>query len=155
MEKTNVMRVIQQKKIPFKEYYYWDTTAQNWVEIAKKMWEDENLVFKTLVTVWKSWNHYVFMIPVAKELDLKKCATVLWEKYVEMILQKQLLWLTGYVHWWCSPIWMKKHFKTIVDISALDNQSIIFSWWKVGYQVEISIEDFRKIVDATFEPITK
>ena len=81
MEKTNVMRVLQQKKVQYKEYFYWDTSASNWVDIAKVMWEDENMVFKTLVTEGKTWEHYVFMVPVAKELDLKKCAWLTGEKY--------------------------------------------------------------------------
>ena len=81
MDKTNVMRILQQKKIEFKEYFYWDTNATNWVEIAKILGEDENIVFKTLVTIWKSWQHYVFMVPVAQELDLKKCAKIVDEKY--------------------------------------------------------------------------
>jgi len=148
------MRVLQQKKIAFKEYFYGDKNATTWVEIAKIMWEDENIVFKTLVTIWKSQEHYVFMIPVAKELDLKKCASLVWEKYVEMIPQKELLPLTWYIHGWCSPIWMKKQFKTFIDSSANNHESIIFSGWKVWYQVEVKLDDLSKVINYKFWDVT-
>ncbi len=153
MEKTNVMRVLQQKKISYKEYFYWDKNASNWLDIAKVMNEDENMVFKTLVTVSKSQQYYVFMIPVSKELNLKKCASVVNEKNVEMIPQKELLPLTWYVHWWCSPIWMKKNLKVIIDSSAQNYESIIFSWWKVWYQVEVSLSDLSKVINYQFGEI--
>lgn len=155
MEKTNVMRVIQQKKIQYKEYYYWDTNATNGVSIANVMWEDINTVFKTLVTIWKTGKHYVFMIPVAEELDLKKCAKVVDEKNIEMIPQKELLPLTGYIHWGCSPIGMKKQFKTIIHSSAKEHSTIIFSWWKVGYQVEITLDDLKKIINFDLADIIR
>lgn len=155
MDKTNVMRILQQKKIEFKEYFYWNTNATNWVEIAKILNEDENTVFKTLVTVWKSWQHYVFMVPVAKELDLKKCANVVNEKYIEMIPQKELLPLTWYIHGGCSPIWMKKVFPTIIHSFAQNLDSIIFSGGKVWYQVELSTKDLSKVVNLKFADIAK
>ena len=155
MDKTNVMRILQQKKIEFKEYFYGNTNATNWVEIARILNEDENIVFKTLVTIWKSWQHYVFMVPVAKELDLKKCATIVNEKYVEMIPQKELLPLTGYIHGWCSPIGMKRQFPTIIYSSAEKLESIIFSGGKVWYQVEISVKDLPKVVNFKFGDIVK
>lgn len=154
MEKTNVMRVLWQKKIEYKEYFYWDTNATNGVEIAKILWQDENRVFKTLVTVWKSWQYYVFMLPVAKELDLKKCASAVWEKYIEMIPQKMLLPLTWYVHGWCSPIWMKKFFKTTIDYSAQIFESIIFSGGKIWFQVEVKLSDLEKVITYSFWDIT-
>ena len=155
MDKTNVMRILQQKKIEFKEYFYWDTNATNWVEIAKILNEDENIVFKTLVTIWKSWQHYVFMIPVAEELDLKKCANIVDEKYIEMIPQKQLLPLTGYIHGWCSPIGMKKQFKTTIHSSAENLDSIIFSGGKVWFQVELAVKDLGKVINFKFGDIVK
>lgn len=155
MDKTNVMRILQQKKIEFKEYFYWDTNATNWVEIAKILWEDENVVFKTLVTIWKSWQHYVFMVPVAQELDLKKCANIVNEKYIEMIPQKELLPLTWYIHGGCSPIGMKKVFHTIIHSSAGSVDSIIFSGWKVWYQVELQTKDLPKIIKFHFADIVK
>ena len=149
------MRILQQKKIEFKEYFYWDTNATNWVEIARILNEDENIVFKTLVTIWKSWQHYVFMVPVAKELDLKKCANFVNEKYVEMIPQKELLPLTGYIHGGCSPIGMKKQFPTTINSSAENLESIIFSGGKVWYQIELAVQDLPKIINFTFSDIIK
>ena len=155
MEKTNVMRILDSKKISYKEYYYGDTDAISGVEVAAVLNEDPNIVFKTLVTTSKSKNYYVFMIPVEKELDLKKCATSVNEKYVEMIPQKDLLPLTGYIHGGCSPIGMKKQFKTIIDESCKNYESIIFSGGKVGYQVEVKLEDLSKVLNYKTYNITK
>ena len=105
------MRVLAQKKIPYKEYYYGDTGAISGVDVADALGEDPERAFKTLVTVGKSKAYYVFMVPVAEELDLKKAAGVSGEKSIEMIAQKELLPLTGYVHGGCSPIGMKKQGK--------------------------------------------
>ena len=143
------------KKIEYKEYYYWDKNATNWIEIAKIMNEDENIVFKTLVTVWKSSKYYVFMIPVAQELDLKKCANAVWEKNIEMIPQKELLPLTWYIHWWCSPIWLKKPFPIVIHSSAEKLDSIIFSGGKVWYQVEIKRIDLWNVIKYKFADIIK
>ena len=155
MEKTNVMRILDSKKITYKEYYYGDTEAISGVEVATVLNEDPNIVFKTLVTTSKSKNNYVFMIPVEKELDLKKCASSVNEKYVEMIPQKDLLPLTGYIHGGCSPIGMKKQFKTIIDESCKNYESIIFSGGKVGYQVEVKLEDLSKVLNYKTYNITK
>jgi len=155
MEKTNVMRILDSKKISYKEYYYGDTDAISGVEVATVLNENPNIVFKTLVTTSKSKNYYVFMIPVEKELDLKKCASSVDEKYVEMIPQKDLLPLTGYIHGGCSPIGMKKQFKTIIDESCKNYESIIFSGGKVGYQVEVKLEDLSKVLNYKTYNITK
>ena len=155
MEKTNVMRILDSKKISYKEYYYGDTEAISGVEVAAALNEDPNIVFKTLVTVSKSKNYYVFMIPVEKELDLKKCATSVNEKSVEMIPQKQLLPLTGYIHGGCSPIGMKKQFTTVIDESCNNYSSIIFSGGKIGYQVEVQLNDLSKIINYKTYNITK
>ncbi len=155
MEKTNVMRILDSKKVLYKEYYYGDTDAISGVEVATVLNEDPNIVFKTLVTTSKSKNNYVFMIPVEKELDLKKCASSVNEKYVEMIPQKDLLPLTGYIHGGCSPIGMKKQFKTIIDESCKNYESIIFSGGKVGYQVEVKLEDLSKVLNYKTYNITK
>ena len=108
--------------------------------------EDENMVFKTLVTVSKSKQYYVFMIPVSKELNLKKCASVVNEKNVEMIPQKELLPLTGYVHGGCSPIGMKKFFKTTIHESAKGFETIFFSAGKIGCQIETSLDELSKVI---------
>ena len=155
MEKTNVMRILDSKKISYKEYYYGDTEAISGVEVAAALNEDPNIVFKTLVTVSKSKNYYVFMIPVEKELDLKKCATSVDEKSVEMIPQKELLPLTGYIHGGCSPIGMKKQFKTVIDDSCNNYESIIFSGGKIGYQVEVQLNDLSKVINYKTYNITK
>ena len=155
MEKTNVMRILDSKKISYKEYYYGDTDAISGVEVAAALNEDSNIVFKTLVTVSKSKNYYVFMIPVEKELDLKKCATSVNEKSIEMIPQKELLPLTGYIHGGCSPIGMKKQFKTVIDESCNNYSSIIFSGGKIGYQVEVELNDLSKVINYKTYNITK
>lgn len=155
MEKTNVMRVLAQKKITYKEYYYGDTGAISGVEVADALGEDPERAFKTLVTVGKTKQNYVFMIPVAEELDLKKGAKAVGEKNIDMIPQKELLPLTGYVHGGCSPIGMKKQFRTVIDASAERFESIMFSGGKIGYQVEVSLKDLSKVIRYTFFDVTK
>ena len=155
MEKTNVMRVLAQKKIPYKEYYYGDTGAISGVDVADALGEDPERAFKTLVTVGKTKQNYVFMIPVAEELDLKKGAKAVGEKNIDMIPQKELLPLTGYVHGGCSPIGMKKQFRTVIDASAERFESIMFSGGKIGYQVEVSLQDLSKVIRYAFCDVTK
>ena len=145
-EKTNVMRVLDSRKITYKSYNYLSTGAVSGMEVAEALGENPDTVFKTLVTVSKSKNYYVFLVPVEKELDLKKAAGVVGEKKIEMLKEKELLPLTGYVHGGCSPIGMKKFFKTIIDKSAGQFDSIIFSGGKIGFQVEVSLVDLKKII---------
>lgn len=151
--KTNVMRLLGQKKIPYKEYTYECDAALSGVEVAKSLGQDEKKVFKTLVTVGKSKKNYVFVIPVAEELDLKKAAQAVGEKSVEMLKMKELLPLTGYVHGGCSPIGMKKFFQTTIHESAGNYDTIIFSGGKIGYQVEISLEDLARIIQFSLADI--
>lgn len=148
-EKTNVMRILDQKKIKHKTYSYVGTGAISGIEVAEVLGQNPKSVFKTLVTVGKSKNNYVFVIPVEKELDLKKAAKAVGEKSIDMIKSKELLPLTGYIHGGCSPVGMKKFFKTIIDISAEEYESIIFSAGKIGYQVEMSMEDLSKVIRFT------
>ena len=155
LDKTNVMRALDQKKIPYKEYFYGDTGAVSGVDVAAALGEDPERAFKTLVTAGKTKQHYVFMIPVAEELDLKKAAKAVGEKSIEMIPQKELLPLTGYVHGGCSPIGMKKQFRTVIDASAERFESIMFSGGKIGYQVEVSLSGLSKVVRYTFCDVTK
>ncbi len=155
MEKTNVMRILAQKKIPYKEYYYGNTDAVSGTAVAAALNEDSQQVFKTLVTVGKSKQHYVFMIPVAEALDLKKCAKAVGEKSIDMIPQKELLPLTGYVHGGCSPIGMKKPFPTVLHCSAQSFDTILFSGGKVGYQVEVAPKDLAKVIRYTFSDVVK
>ena len=145
-EKTNVMRTLERFKIPYTDHYYGDTGAVSGAEVAVALGEDPARTFNTLVTVGKSRNHYVFMIPVAEELDLKKAAAAVGEKAIEMIKSKELLPLTGYIHGGCSPIGMKKPFRTAIHFTAENFDTILFSAGKIGYQVECSLEGLRKAV---------
>ena len=153
-EKTNVMRILDQKKINYNSYDYRGTNAVSGMEVATSLNEDPNKVFKTLVTVAKSKINYVFVVPVNKELDLKKAAKAVGEKSVEMIKSKELLQLTGYIHGGCSPIGMKKQFKTVIDKSATNFETFIFSGGKIGYQVEVTLDDLKKVIDYSLEDIT-
>lgn len=153
-EKTNVMRILDQKRVAYKSYCYVDTNAISGMDVASVLNENPSQVFKTLVTVGNSKNHYVFLVPVNKELNLKKAATAVGEKNVEMVKSKDLLSLTGYIHGGCSPIGMKKQFKTVIDISANNYDNIIFSGGKIGYQVELTLEDLKKVISFTLASIT-
>ncbi len=147
--KTNVMRILDKQKVAYKHYCYEGTGAVSGAEVAAALGEDPNRVFKTLVTVGRSRQYYVFMIPVEAELNLKKAAASVGEKDVEMLKQKELLPLTGYVHGGCSPIGMKKRFPTVVHKTAENYETIIYSAGKVGYQVETSLSGLQKIVGCT------
>ncbi len=153
MEKTNVMRLLDGKKIKYTPHFYADTDAVSGEEICTVLGQDKAQVFKTLVTVGKSGNHYVFAVPVAKELDLKKAAKAVNEKSVEMIKSKELLSLTGYIHGGCSPIGMKKFFTTTVDKTAANFDTVMFSAGKIGYQIEIPISELGKIIRFTLADI--
>ena len=148
-EKTNVMRLLDSKKIKYEKHLYVDTDAISGVEIAAVLNQDPDHVFKTLVTVGASKNYYVFMIPVERELDLKKAARAAGEKNIVMIKQKELLPLTGYIHGGCSPVGMKKLFPTVFHETCLLQETICVSAGKVGYQVEVKPEDLIAYVRAT------
>ncbi len=146
IEKTNVMRMLEQKKISYKSYTYNGDGTQTGVEIADIVGQDANKVFKTLVTIGASKKNYVFVIPVAAELDLKKAARAVGEKNVQMLKSKDLLATTGYIHGGCSPIGMKKPFVTVFDISAQKHDTVIFSAGKIGYQVEVTLESLKTMI---------
>ena len=152
-EKTNVMRLLEQAKVPYEHYCYADTDAVSGVEVANVLGQDVNRVFKTLVTVGKSGEHYVFVIPVENELDLKKAANAVGEKAIAMVKSKELLGLTGYIHGGCSPIGMKKPFQTVIHQSAGAYETILYSAGKIGYQVETSLEGLRKVIDFTLQDV--
>jgi len=151
--KTNVMRLLDKQKIKYQSYSY-DQSIVNGVEVAGTLGQNQKQVFKTLVTVAKSKDHYVFVIPVAEELDLKKAAACVGEKNIEMIKSKELLPTTGYIHGGCSPIGMKKHFKTVFDETAKNFATVIFSAGKVGYQVELSLDDLSKVIEFSLADLT-
>lgn len=153
-DKTNVMRILDQKKIVYNHYSY-DNMKTNAQEVAQMIGADENSLYKTLVTVGKSKEHYVFMVPSSNELDLKKAAKAVGEKSIEMIPQKELLGLTGYIHGGCSPIGMKKQFKTTININAKEFDKILFSAGKVGRQVQVNPNDLAKIIPLQFCDIVK
>ncbi|SFO49343.1 Cys-tRNA(Pro)/Cys-tRNA(Cys) deacylase [Pseudobutyrivibrio sp. JW11] len=154
-DKTNVMRLLDQKKIPYEHFSLVNADGLSGEEIADKLSENPAQAFKTLVTTGKTGNHYVFVVPVAAELDLKKAASAVSEKSIEMLKQKDLLPLTGYVHGGCSPIGMKKFFTTVIDASAKNFDEIYFSAGKVGHQVKIAVEDISKIIKVEYEDIIK
>lgn len=154
MEKTNVMRILDQKKIKYNSYEYeHEDGVVDGLGVAEKLNEDPNKVFKTLVTVSKAKKYYVFVVPVAHDLDLKKCAKAVNEKSIEMLPLKELTPLTGYVRGGCSPIGMKKAFKTVVNDTALGFDTIIFSGGKIGVQVEVSPNDLSKLIQVSFADI--
>ncbi len=154
-DKTNVMRLLEQKKIPYKMHDYTESGAIAGEEVARVLGENPDEVFKTLVTVGKSKQNYVFLVPVNKELNLKKAASAVGEKSIEMIKSKDLLGLTGYVHGGCSPIGMKKQFPTVVHNTAETMENILFSGGKIGMQVELKTEDFKKIINFNFVDVAE
>lgn len=154
VEKTNVMRLLEQKKVPYTHYTYESEGAISGVEVAALLQQNPAQVFKTLVTTGRSGAHYVFVIPVGAGLELKKAAKAVGEKSLEMLKQKDLLPLTGYVHGGCSPIGMKKAFRTTIDASAQNFDSIIFSGGRIGLQVQVSLADLARLVRFQLAEIT-
>ena len=155
-EKTNVMRILDQKKVPYTPHTYphEEGVAVDGVTVAKSMGQDPEAVFKTLVARGASNALYVFDIPVADSLDLKKAARAVGEKSVAMLHQKELLPLTGYVHGGCSPVGMKKQFRTVIDDSAQGLEAMVVSAGKIGFQVELSPADLAGLARARFAPVS-
>ena len=153
-EKTNVMRLLDSRKIPYAFHFYGDTDAVSGTDVAAVLGEDPAKVFKTLVAVGRTKQHYVFVIPVEQELDLKKAAAAAGEKRMEMLKAKELLPLTGYVHGGCSPIGMKKPFPTFLDASAEGQETICVSAGKIGYQIEIAPSVLAELTGASFRELT-
>ena len=154
IEKTNAMRIMEQKKAA---YIFHDYTASGAVageDVAAAIGQDPDKVFKTLVTVGSSGKNYVFIVPVCKELDLKKAAKTVGEKWVEMIKSKELLPLTGYIHGGCSPVGMKKLFHTVIDKRAESQSTICLSGGKIGYQMEAPLSELEKVVPFELADIT-
>ena len=155
LQKTNVYRLLDQAGAVYTQHYYGDTEAVSGTEVAEALHEDPDRVFKTLVTAGRSGEHYVFMIPVAEELDLRKAASAAGEKSVGMIKARELLPLTGYIHGGCSPIGMKKHFATFVDETAVLYDTVFFSAGKIGYQVEMSVSDLEAVIPLKYADLTE
>ena len=152
-EKTNAMRQLDRKKAVYTVHSY-DGGALSGTEVASALGKDPARCFKTLVTVGKTGGHYVFMIPVAAELDLRKAASAAGEKSVAMLPQKELLPLTGYVHGGCSPIGMKKLYPTFIDESAQLFDAICVSAGKIGAQVELAPDALCGLVSAKYAELT-
>lgn len=152
-EKTNAMRILDAAGIGYRWLSFETDGAPSGVEVAQALGLDPDQVFKTLVTVGKSGEHYVFMVPVAETLDLKKAAKAVGEKSIAMIKSKELFPLTGYVHGGCSPIGMKKAFRTTIDETAVLFDTIFFSAGRIGMQIEASPDDLAKVVDLQFVDI--
>ena len=149
-EKTNVMRILEQKNIPYTAHAYphEDGVAVDGVTVAQSLGQDPECVFKTLVARGASKGIYVFAIPVAESLDLKKAAKAVGEKSIAMIPQKELLPLTGYVHGGCSPVGMKKQFHTVFHETVILFDTICVSAGKIGAQVEVAPDALIALLDA-------
>ena len=144
--KTNVMRILDQAGISYQHHHRDGAEHLSGAQLAALLEEDPDRVFKTLVTIGKSGAHYVFMIPVAEELDLKKAAAAVQEKSIAMLKSKDLLPTTGYNHGGCSPIGMKKPFPTTIHQTATLFPTILFSAGKIGHQVEIAPSDLFRLI---------
>ncbi|MDU5467864.1 MAG: Cys-tRNA(Pro) deacylase [Peptoniphilus harei] len=155
MKKTNAMRILESENINFEIIEYSTKDGIDGVDVAEKLGEDKNRVFKTLVTEAKDGEHFVFVVPVSSELDLKKAAKASNSKKIEMIPQKKLLPLTGYVHGGCSPVGMKKSFKTFIDSSAEDLDFFYVSGGKVGMQIKVNPKELISALDGEFSDIKK
>ena len=145
-EKTNVMRLLEQQGVAYQSHCYEGSGAISGAEVAAVLGQDPARVFKTLVTEGRSGQHYVFVIPVLQELDLKKAAAASGEKSIAMLKAKELLPLTGYIHGGCSPIGMKKTFPTFLDESAVLWDTILFSAGKIGWQVETAPDTLARAI---------
>ena len=153
-EKTNVMRVLEQAGIPYTAHFYPADGPIDGVSVAAVLGQDPEQVFKTLVTKAASGNYYVFDIPVAENLDLKKAAKAVGEKSIAMIPQKDLLPLTGYIHGGCSPVGMKKQFPTVFHETLVLFDTICVSAGKIGAQIEAAPQDLIQLLGAAAADIT-
>ena len=148
--KTNALRELEAAGAAHEALFFEADGSMTGVEIALSQGEEVDAVFKTLVTVGKSGEHYVFLVPVACELDLKKAAAAAGEKAVAMVRSRELLPLTGYVHGGCSPVGMKKQFPVFIHETAGQQEHIFVSAGRVGYQIELAPDDLRKVVEGKY-----
>ncbi|WBW49681.1 Cys-tRNA(Pro) deacylase [Peptoniphilus equinus] len=154
VKKTNALRILDAHHIEYTAHTYEGTGGLSGVAVANELGEDIACVYKTLVTVSKE-GHFVFDVPVAKELDLKKAAVAVGVKKLEMLKQKDLFALTGYVHGGCSPLGMKSQLPTVLDSSAQSHERIFVSGGRIGLQIHIAPEDLVRLIGATYADITK
>ena len=153
--KTNAMRILEREKVPYTahEYAHEEGVAVAGVDVAGSMGEDPACVYKTLVTQGHSKAYFVFVIPVAEELDLKKAAKAVGEKSLEMIHVKDINQITGYIRGGCTAVGMKKQYKTVIDASAQELSTMIVSGGRIGSQIELTPEDLAKAANAVFAEI--
>ena len=143
------MRILDAAGVDHQIHVFEADGTMTGVEIAQMLGEEPEHVFKTLVTIGKSKEHYVFMVPVAEELDLKKAAKAAGEKSIELVKSRELFGLTGYVHGGCSPLGMKKFFPTFIDETCILFDTILFSGGRIGTQIEMSFDDLANVIDLT------
>ena len=154
--KTNVMRILDQAKIPYQYYFYDHEDGKiDGVSVAHKLGQNVEQVFKTLVTRGAGCEFYVFVVPVAKELNLKAAAKSVGEKSVEMIHVDEINKITGYIRGGCSPIGMKKQFKTVIDSSCEQLPTVIVSGGKIGTQIQIDPQALQNLIGAVLAAITQ
>ncbi len=153
--KTNAMRILESMKIPFEHYTYECDEFVDGLQIADKLNLPYEKVYKTLVTIGNSKNYFVFVIPIAEELDLKKAAKSVGEKSVEMIHVKDINSITGYIRGGCTAVGMKKQFVTRIDSSAEAQPTIIVSGGRIGSQIELKSQDLAKAAKAEFADIVR
>ena len=154
--KTNVMRILDKEKIPYHAHEYpHGKEAVDGITVASLLGQDPSCVFKTLVTKGESGGFFVFVVPVECELDLKKCAKSVGEKWVEMIHVKDITKVTGYVRGGCSPVGMKKLYPTVFHITARDLDHIMVSAGKIGYQIELSPADLISVTSGICADIAR
>lgn len=151
--KTNAMRILDRNKIKYRVNYYECEEFIDGIHIADMLSQPYDSTFKTLVMVGKSGEHYVFVIPIDREVDMKKAARSAGEKSVEMIHVKDIKDITGYIRGGCTPIGMKKQFKTVIHSSVLDFDEIIISGGMIGAQIFINPSDLIKVTRAKTEDI--
>lgn len=156
MIKTNAMRILDKEKIPYNTYSYDAADGLiDGISVANKIGKPVEEVYKTLVTQGTSREYYVFVIPAAKELDLKAAAKAVGEKAVEMIKVNDINKVTGYIRGGCSPIGMKKDYKTVLDSSCEDLDTFIISAGKIGHQIELSPKDLMRVINCSIGSIAK
>lgn len=153
--KTNAMRILDAMRVSYQLHTYEPGESVDGVSVAAKMGMDVNKVYKTLVTQGKGGGFFVFVIPVARELDLKKAARAAGEKSVEMIPVKEINRHTGYIRGGCSPVGMKKKYPTFIDESARALPAMVVSGGRIGLQMEIAPEDLARSVGAHFADLLR
>ena len=153
--KTNAMRILDAHKIHYEYFEYANDQSLTGEDIAKILNENPAKCFKTLITEGKPHEFYAFLVPVNKELDLKKAASSVNEKSVSMIPFKDLLKVTGYIHGGCSPLGMKKNYKVTIDESAKNFEDIYLSGGKVGLQLKVKLSDLIDVISPAFSPLTR